>query len=45
MPLMLASDSSRLFNQDKTEVRAILRGNLVVMQATAVCRILGIKAS
>lgn len=45
LPLMLASNSSRLFNQDKTEIRAILRGNLVVMQPTAVCRILGIKAS
>jgi HK97 family phage major capsid protein len=43
--LQIAVDSSRLFHQDKSEIRATLRGNLATIQPSAVCRIKGIKAS
>lgn len=37
-------DSSRLFNSDQSEIRAIMRVDLVVANASAVVRILGILA-
>lgn len=37
-------DSSRLFNSDESEVRAIMRGDFVVPNPTAVVRVLGILA-
>jgi hypothetical protein len=35
-------DRSRLFNADQSEVRAIMRGDIVVPNPKAVCRITGI---
>jgi HK97 family phage major capsid protein len=35
-------DSSRLFNSDQSEIRAIMRADVVVPNAKAVCRIVGI---
>jgi HK97 family phage major capsid protein len=35
-------DNSRLFNSDQSEIRAIMRADVVVPNPKAVCRILGI---
>lgn len=40
---IVEADSSRLFNQDMTEIRGIARWDLVVPNPTAVVRILGIR--